>query len=166
MIVEQMSSGLIQILGGFDEPSDIFHGFFDNRGKFFRLIRQLFFSIFAGKNRKQGQKLFLMVDGQRKQIGQGSNISEMSVALLPGNSAVFVVDDVEQGGGVLLNLRSDVVVGVEDDDEGVLVEIFTFESDGFPPELELLEKTLYLLFFLGFQNELKDLWTELVNFIL
>ena len=90
-----MPGGLVQILGGFDKPSDIFHGFLDNRNKFFRLIGQLFFSIFAGEDRKQCQKLFLVVDGQGKQIGQGSNISKMAIAFLPSNSAVFMIDDVE-----------------------------------------------------------------------
>ena len=90
-----MSGGLVQILGGFDEPSNIFHGFLNNRNKFFRLIGKLFFSILAGKNRKQCQKLFLVIDSQRKQISQGSNISKMSIAFLPGNSAVFMIDDVE-----------------------------------------------------------------------
>ena len=147
-----MSCGLVQILGGLDEPPNIFHSFLDNRSKFFRLIRQLFLSILAGKNRKQGQKLLLVIDGQRQQISQGGNISKMAIALLPGNSAVFVIDDVEQGSGVFLNLRSDVVVGVENDDEGVLVQVVAFESDRFPPELELLEQAFYLLLFLGFQN--------------
>ena len=45
-----------------------------------------------------------------------------------------------------------MVVGVENDDEGVLVEVVAFESDSFPPELELLEQAFYLLLFLGFQN--------------
>ena len=72
----------------------------------------------------------------------------MPVALFPGDGSVLVIDNIEESGGVLLYLCAHVIVVVEDDDEGVLVEIVSFQSDGFPPLLELVEKSLYLLLFL------------------
>lgn len=50
----------------------------------------------------------------------------MLIAVLSRKTAVFVVDDVHEDCGLFLNLLSDVVVIVEDDDQRVLFEVLAF----------------------------------------
>ena len=50
----------------------------------------------------------------------------MLIAVLSGETAVFVVDYVHENSGLFLDLLSDVIVIVEDDDQRVLFKVLAF----------------------------------------
>lgn len=54
------------------------------------------------------------------------NVSEMFVAVLSGEAAVLMVDNVHEDGGLFFDLLTDVVIIVENDDEWVLIQVLTF----------------------------------------
>ena len=50
----------------------------------------------------------------------------MLIAVLSGETAIFVVDDVHENSGLFFDLLSDVIVIVEDDDQRVLFKVLAF----------------------------------------
>jgi hypothetical protein len=54
MIIEHIPGGLVQILCWLDQPPDIFHRFFQDRGKPFEFVGELLLGVFTGENREQG----------------------------------------------------------------------------------------------------------------
>lgn len=62
MVVEHELGVLVEVLGGFDQPFHVFHGFVDDGHKFLGLRGKLLLRVLAGEDGKQTQELFLVVD--------------------------------------------------------------------------------------------------------
>ena len=116
MVVEHVAGVVVQVVGRLNQPLHVLHRLVQDVVEAFVLGWQLLFGVFSGQDREEGQKLVLVGDGEGQQLGQGMDVVEEAMACFTGKGAVLVVDDAQEGYGVLFHLPPQGVVIIENDD--------------------------------------------------
>jgi hypothetical protein len=136
VVEKQVLSRLVEVLSGFDQPSEIFHCFLQDGFKLFVLRHQLLLGVLGSQDGVQGEELFLMLDGKSEQFSQIGHVFQVLTAFFADERAVLVVEDVEQNGRVLINLPPHVVVRVKNVNQRVVVKGLVGKFELFPPQFK------------------------------
>ncbi len=136
VVEKQILSRLVEVLSGFDQPSQVFHCFLQDGLELFVLGHQLFLGVLGSQDGVQGEELFLMLDGESEQFSQIGHVFQVLTALFADKRAILMVEDVEQNGRVLINLAPHMVVRVKNVNQRVVVKGLVGKFELFPPQFK------------------------------
>ena len=83
-----------------------------------------------------------MLNGKSEHLSQIAHVLEMIGALFANKGTVFMVQDVQQNGGILINLSSYMVIWVKNVNQWILIQRLVRKLQLFPPNLKSVDHLL------------------------